>query len=91
MLGHHRHASETPFKWSFAGGPMMARLQWYMDPRSSHKLKKNNLVKVVPPLTKLSGSAHDNHLFYCTIKLVLFRLCIFSLFNVYIAIMYHVK
>ena len=25
MLGHHRHASETPFKWRFAGGPMMAR------------------------------------------------------------------
>ena len=26
MLGHHRHASETPFKWRFAGGPMMVRL-----------------------------------------------------------------
>ena len=26
MLGQHRHASETPFKWRFAGGPMMARL-----------------------------------------------------------------
>ena len=26
MLGHHRHASETPFQWRFAGGPMMARL-----------------------------------------------------------------
>ena len=26
MSGHHRHASETPFKWRFAGGPMMARL-----------------------------------------------------------------
>ena len=25
MLGHHRHASETPFKWRFAGGPMMSR------------------------------------------------------------------
>ena len=24
-LGHHRHPSETPFKWRFAGGPMMAR------------------------------------------------------------------
>ena len=21
MLGHHRHASEMPFKWHFAGGP----------------------------------------------------------------------
>ena len=26
MLGHHRHASETPFKWRFAGGPLMTRL-----------------------------------------------------------------
>ena len=26
MLGHYRHASETPFKWRFAGGPMMVRL-----------------------------------------------------------------
>ena len=25
MLGHHRHASETPLKWRFAGGTMMAR------------------------------------------------------------------
>ena len=25
-LSHHQHASETPFKWRFAGGPMMARL-----------------------------------------------------------------
>ena len=26
ILGHRRHASETSFKWRFAGGPMMARL-----------------------------------------------------------------
>ena len=25
MLGYHRHASETPFKWRFAGRPMIAR------------------------------------------------------------------
>ena len=25
MLGHHRHASEAPFKWRFAGGPLTAR------------------------------------------------------------------
>ena len=24
MLDHHRHASEIPFKWRFACGPMMA-------------------------------------------------------------------
>ena len=26
MLGQHRHASETPFKWRFASGPMVAHL-----------------------------------------------------------------
>ena len=26
LLGHRRHASETPFKWRVVGGPMMARL-----------------------------------------------------------------
>ena len=31
MLGYHRDASETPFKWRFAGGPMMARFKWYLD------------------------------------------------------------
>ena len=30
-------SSETPFKWRFAGGPMMARLEWYLDPLSPHK------------------------------------------------------
>ena len=23
--GHYRHASETPFKWRFAGGPIVVR------------------------------------------------------------------
>ena len=26
MSSHHRHPSESPFKWRFTGGPMMARL-----------------------------------------------------------------
>ena len=47
MLDNYRHASETP---------MMARLLYYLDPLSPHHLKK--VVKVGPPLTKLSGSAH---------------------------------
>ena len=62
MLGHHRHASETPFKWRFAGGPMMVRSQWYLDPPSAHQLRtkpKKNVNWTGPPLTKLSGSAHD--------------------------------
>ena len=43
MLGHHRITSETPFKWRFAGGPMMVRFLWYLDPLI-------NLKKVGPPL-----------------------------------------
>ena len=45
MLGHHRPARETPFKW------------WYLNPSSPHqttKKKKKNVIKVGPPLTKLS-------------------------------------
>ena len=41
----------------------MAHLQWYLDPSSLIKLKKKkkkNVVKVGPPLTKLSGSAHTH-------------------------------
>ena len=36
---------------------MVARLRWYLDPLSFHQLKKN-VVKVGPPLTKLSGYVH---------------------------------
>ena len=50
FLSNHRHVSVTPFKWCFAGGPMMALL----FPSST----KKKTVKVGPPLTKLSGSAH---------------------------------
>ena len=55
MLGHHRHASETSFKFRWPA-------QWYLDLPSPHKLKiktaKNNVFLVTTPLTKLSGSAH---------------------------------
>ena len=36
---------------------MMARLSCYLDPPTPHQLKKT-VVKVGPPLTKFSGSAH---------------------------------
>ena len=62
MLGHHQPASETPFTWRFAGRPMMAHIQWYLDPHLLHYLGKN--VRVGPPLTKLSGSAHVHHIIY---------------------------
>ena len=50
----------TPFKRSFAGGPMMAHLVWHLDPLSPSSTTKNPIktVKMGPPLTKLSGSAH---------------------------------
>ena len=32
------HASETPFKWRLAGGPMMAHLEWYFDPLCPQQL-----------------------------------------------------
>ena len=73
MLGHHRHASEMPFKWRFAGG---AHILWYLDPLSSHKLKKQQQKrrchKIGPSLAQLSGSEmlHVNfaeHLFFSVI------------------------
>ena len=45
-----------PFKWRFAGGPMLARILWYLDPLSSQQLKKP---QTWAPLAKLSGSAHE--------------------------------
>ena len=59
MLGIHRHASETPFKWCFAGGPMMAHLVFWSSISSS--TKKKNVIKFGIPLIKLSGSAHENN------------------------------
>ena len=61
MSGHHRHASETPFKWRFAGGQMAFR--WRADDgtlllvcgpflTSSTKKNKKKDVKVENPLTK---------------------------------------
>ena len=40
MLGHHRHASETPFKWRFAGGP-------------TRRWPANSGMLILPPLIKL--------------------------------------
>ena len=51
MLGHQRPASETPFKWRSAAGPMMARLYCYLDHLSHHQQKKY-VVKVGPPPEK---------------------------------------
>ena len=45
VVGHHRPARETPFKWRFAGGSMVARFV-------REKTQKN-----MPPLPKFSGYA----------------------------------
>ena len=52
MFGQHRPASETPFKWRFAGGTMMARLKRYKDPLS---LLQKKVVKVGSPLQNFLG------------------------------------
>ena len=51
MLGHQRHASETPFKWRFTGGPMYARrFYWHLE----HLIKKqkNNTTQSWTPSEK---------------------------------------
>ena len=47
--------AKRPITWRFAGGPMMARDSgiWIL----SHQQLKH-IVKIGPPLTQLSGSAH---------------------------------
>ena len=47
MSGHYQPASETPLKWRFAGGSIMARLWWYLDPSYSHQLKNKNKIKTL--------------------------------------------
>ena len=51
MLGHHRHASKTPFKWRCCradDGPLIVVFGYSLP---SSKIKK--IIKVGPPLTKL--------------------------------------
>ena len=50
MLGHYRHASETPFQWSFAGGSMMAHFSGISTLSPSHQLKKQKKKSVLDPL-----------------------------------------
>ena len=73
MFCHHRPASETP--WRFAGGPMKMAFRWRADdgpfkavfgssipsPKKKKKKKKKRY-QIWTPLTKLSGSAHDEHI-----------------------------
>ena len=54
MLGQHRHASETPFQWHADDDPLTVVFGSFL-PSST----KKKIVKVGPPLAKLSGSAHE--------------------------------
>ena len=61
MLGHHRRASETPFKWRFSDGDLLAGRWWpaysgilILPPLINLK----EVVKVGPPPIERSGSAH---------------------------------
>ena len=54
MLGHHRHAMETPLKRR-CDGPLIV----YLDPLSPHQV--NKYFKVGRPLAKLSRSVLDPH------------------------------
>ena len=50
MLSHHRHASLT-FRWRGDYGPAYPLINQI----NKIKIKKKNVVKVVPTITKLSG------------------------------------
>ena len=54
MLCHHWHARETPFKWRFAGGSMVARYSGVFDlPSPIHQKKKKKKKKKKKTLSKL--------------------------------------
>ena len=48
LLGHHRPARETPFKWRFAGGPMMAHFLVVFGSSLPHYLKKKRCQSWTP-------------------------------------------
>ena len=66
MLGHHGHASETPFmafRWMADDGPLIVI---FGSSLSSSSKRTQKSAKVGPPLTKRSGYAYneasDQHL-----------------------------
>ena len=50
MLGHYRPAIEPPFKWRFAGEPLMTLLSdiWILSPLASPSLKNVARVELDP-------------------------------------------
>ena len=53
MLGQHRPASETPFKWRFAGGRWLTFGGIWSSLIISKKKEEKNVVGVGRPLAKL--------------------------------------
>ena len=54
MVGHYRHASEMPFQWRLAGGPMIAHfLELHFDPLSIPSAKKKHTDKTLSVLDPL--------------------------------------
>ena len=60
MLGHHRLASK--FRWRAVDDPLKVVFGSFFPLSNYKKEKKKIVVKVGPPLTKLSGSAHESPL-----------------------------
>ena len=61
MMDHYWPASETPFQWRFAGRPIIAGFWWSLGPLSPKKKTNFFFIRVGPPLTKFSGSAHAKY------------------------------
>ena len=65
MLGHHQHASKSPFKWCYMAGQSWPTYSciWILPP--PHQLPKKREKKWSgTPMTKLSGSTHESHLIW---------------------------
>ena len=65
LAGHQRPASETQFKWGFAGGPMMAQLvAFFYFKEIWTSIAKEPYIFVIfqggsgPPIPPSSGSTH---------------------------------
>ena len=71
---HNKPTSETPMKWRFAGGPMMARLEYWYVPRlpsvKYDEAKKNQSFEIFGPPPPPPENILDPRLcFYCHLSL----------------------
>ena len=79
MLGRHRHASETPFKWRFAGMLMMAAFGGFMilSPLINQKKlkKKSNFLdpRMFTMVVLIANNLKTALRSYCTLRSSLIR------------------